>query len=189
MSAGTSGGSQKQSQETNTGSNPKMPDHYRCTITCAFCGKRKHFEDECYHKQCLSARLNGEDPGKGSGERGGKDKYDSGIGKSKGRGKGQDKSQDGRGGCSDRQQEKDNRNQDISGGNPNPNAEGNSEPSVGQSGSGPTTRSQTQGQQEHGARPGHEGGDGGQAKKRTSFMRMARNLRNKGFEVTCPAEF
>ena len=31
-------------QETNTGSQPKMPDHYRCTITCAFCGKRKHYE-------------------------------------------------------------------------------------------------------------------------------------------------
>ena len=32
-------------QETNTGAKPKMPDHYRCTITCAFSGKsvkRKH---------------------------------------------------------------------------------------------------------------------------------------------------
>ena len=38
-------------QETNTGSKPKMPDHYRCTITCAFCGKRKHYEDGCYHKE------------------------------------------------------------------------------------------------------------------------------------------
>ena len=26
-------------------------------------------------------------------------------------------------------------------------------------------------------------------KKRSCFMRMARKLRNKGFEVTCPAEF
>ena len=35
----------------------------------------------------------------------------------------------------------------------------------------------------------HEGGDDGSAKKRSRFMRMARKLRNKGFEVTCPAEF
>ena len=34
-----------------------MPDHYRCTITCTFCGKRKRYEDECYHKQHLSAEL------------------------------------------------------------------------------------------------------------------------------------
>ena len=51
-----------------------MPDHYRCTITCAFCGKRKHYEDVCYHKQRLSAKLKGEDPGKGSGKGGGKGK-------------------------------------------------------------------------------------------------------------------
>ena len=180
---------QGKKQETNSGSKPKMPDQYRCTITCAFCGKRKHYEDECYHKQRLSAKLKGKDPGKGSGKGGGKDKNDSGRGKSKGRGKGQDKSQGGRGGGGDRQQDKDNKNQDKPEGNPNPNPGGNSEPSEGQSGSGPTTRSQTQAQQEQGAKRGHEGGDDGQAKKRTRFMRMARKLRNKGFEVTCPAEF
>ena len=42
-----------QHQEVNTGSNQKMTDHYRCTITCAFCRPRKHYEDECYHKQRL----------------------------------------------------------------------------------------------------------------------------------------
>ena len=47
---------QGKKQETNTGAKPKMPDHYRCTITCAFCGKRKHYEDECYHKQRLLAK-------------------------------------------------------------------------------------------------------------------------------------
>ena len=57
-------------QEKNTGAKAKLPDHYRCTITCAFCGKRKHYEDECYHKQSLSAKLKGEDPGKGSGKGG-----------------------------------------------------------------------------------------------------------------------
>ena len=75
---------QEKKQETNTGSKPKMPDHYRCTITCAFRGKRKHYEDECYHKQRLSAKLKGEDPGKGSGKGsgkgGGKDKNDSAKG-------------------------------------------------------------------------------------------------------------
>ena len=165
---------QGKKQETNTGSKPKMPDHYRCTITCVFYGKRKHYEDECHHKQRLSAKLKGEDPGKGSGKGGGKDKNNSGKGKSKGRGKGKDKSQGGRGGGADRHQDKDNKNQDKSGGNPNPNPGGNSEPSVGQSGSGPTTRSQTQAQQEQGAKRGPEGGDDGEAKKRTRFMRIAR---------------
>ena len=176
-------------QEINTGARAKLPDHYRCTITCAFCGKRKHYEDECYHKQRLSAKRKGEDPGKGSGKGGGKDNgkgNDSGKGKSKGRGKGQDKTQGGRGG-GNRQPDVDNKNQNKNGGNPNPNPGGNSEPSGGQS--GPTTRSQTQTQQEQGAKREHEGGDDGNAKKRSRFMRMARKLRNKGFEVVVPAEF
>ena len=64
---------------------------------------------------------------------------------------------------------------------------GNSEPSEGQS--GPTTRSQPRAQPEQGAKRQHEGGDDGNAEKRSRFMRIARKLRNKGFEVTCPAEF
>ena len=179
---------QGKKQETNTGAKAKMPDHYRCTITCAFCGKRKHYEDECYHKQRLSAKLKGEDPGKGSGKGGGKGKgNDSGKGKSKGRGQGQDKSQGGRGGGANRQPDKDNKNTDKNGGNPNPNPGGNSEPSGGQS--GPTTRPQTEAQREQGAKREHEGGDDGNAKKRSRFMRMVPELRIKGFEVTCPAEF
>ena len=138
---------QGKKQETNTGAKAKMPDYYRCTITCAFCGKRKHYEDECYHKQRLSAKLKGEDPGKGSGKGGGKGNgNDPGKGKSKGRGKGQDKNQGGRGGGANRQPDKDNKNPDKNRGNPNPNPGGNSEPSGGQS--GPTTRSQTQAQRE-----------------------------------------
>ena len=79
---------QEKKQETNTGGKAKLPDHYRCTITCALCGKRKHYEDECYHKQRLSAKLKTEKAsGKGSGK-GNADK-DSGKGKSKGNGKGQ----------------------------------------------------------------------------------------------------
>ena len=179
---------QGKQQEKNTGAKAKLPDHYGGTITCAFCGKRKHYEDECYHKQHLSAKLKGEDPGIGSGKGGGKGKgNDSGKGKSEGRGQGQDKSQGGRGGGANCQPDKDNKNTDKNGGNPNPNPGGNSEPSGGQS--GPTTRSQTQAQQGQGAKREHEGGDDGNAKKRSRFMRMARKLRNKGFELTCPAEF
>ena len=85
------------------------------------------------------------------------------------------------------QPDNDNKNLDKNGGNPNPNPGGNSEPSGGQS--GPTTRSQTEAQREQGAKREHEGGDDGNAKKRSPFMSMARKLRNKGFEVTCPAEF
>ena len=123
---------QGKQQETNTGAKAKMPDHYRFTITCAFCGKRKHYEDECYHKQHLSAKLKGEDPGKCPGKGGGKGKgNDSGKGKLKGRGQGQDKSQGGRGGGANRQPDKDNKNPDKNGGNPNPNPGGNPEPSGG----------------------------------------------------------
>ena len=132
-------------EETNTGAKKQLPDHYRCTITCAFFGKREHYEDECYHKQRLSAKLKDEDPGKGSGKGGGKGKgNDSGKGQSKGRGQGQDKSHGGRGGGANRQPDKDNKNTDKNGGNPNPNPGGNYQPSGGQS--GPTTRSQTQAQ-------------------------------------------
>ena len=160
---------QGKQQETNTSGKAKLPDHYRCTITCAFFGKRKHYEDECYHKQRLSAKLRGEDPGKGSDKGGGKGKgNDSSKGKSRGRGQGQDKSQGGRGGGANRQPDKDNKNTDKNGGNPNPNPGGNSEPSGGQP--GPTTRSQTQAQREQGAKHEHEGGDDGNAKKRSRFM-------------------
>ena len=164
---------QGKKQETNTGAKARMPHHYRCTITCAFCGKRKHYEAECYHKQHLSAKLKGEDPGKGSGKGSGNGiGNNSGKGKSKGLRKGQDKNQGGRGGGANRQPDKDNKNPDKTGGNPNPNPGGNSEPSGGHF--GPTTRSQTQVQREKGAKREHEGGDDGNAKIRSRFMRMAR---------------
>ena len=154
---------QGKKQETKTGAKAKMPDHYRCTMTCAFCGKRKDYEAEYCHKRHLSAKLKGEDPGKGSGKGAGKGNgNDSGKGKSKGRGKGQDKNQGGRGGGANRQPDKDNKNPDNNGGNPDPNPGGNSEPSGGQS--GPSTRSQTQAQREQGANREHEGGDDGNAK-------------------------
>ena len=78
---------QGKKQETNTGGKARLPDHYRCTITCAFCGKRRHDKDDCYHKQRLSAKLKSENrSGKGSGK--GNANQDGGEGKSKGPGKG-----------------------------------------------------------------------------------------------------
>ena len=178
---------QGKKHETNTGGKAKLPDHYRDTITCAFCGKRKHYEDECYHKQRVWAKLKTENGrGKGSGK-GTADKA-SGKGKSKGNGKGQvGKGKGGRGGF-DRTLDKE-KNTDQSRGNPNTTPGGNSEPSGGQSNAGPTTRCQTQSQQEQGTKCANEDGDQSNARKRSRFMPMAQKLQKKGFEVTRPAEF
>ena len=178
---------QGKKQVTNTGGKAKLPEHYKCTITCAFCGKRKHYEDECYHKQRLSAKLKTENAsGKGGGK--GNTNKDNGQGKSKANGKGQGgKGKGGRGG-GDRKPEKD-KNAHPSRGNLNSTTGGNPDPSGGQPNTGPTTRSQTQGQQEQGTKRANEDGDQSQACKRSRFMSMARKLQKKGFEVTCRAEF
>ena len=64
-------------------------DHFRCTITCGYCGNRRHYEDECHIKRRESDKLkrqeaerqkthtparnppNGDRGGKGSGKGGG----------------------------------------------------------------------------------------------------------------------
>ena len=69
----------------------------RCTPTCAFCGKRKHYEHECYHKQRLSAKLKSEN-GSGKGSAKGNADQNSDKGKSEGQGKGQERGKGGRGG-------------------------------------------------------------------------------------------
>ena len=178
---------QGKKQDTNTGGKARLPDHYRCTITCAFRGKWKQYEDDCYHKQRLSAKLKTENASrKGSGK--GDANKDNGQGTSKGNGTGQGgKGKGGRGG-GDRKPDKD-KNANLSGGNPNPTQEWNPEPSGGQPNTGPTPCSQTQGQQEQGTKHANEDGDQSNARKRSRFMRMARKLQKKGFEVTCPAEF
>ena len=154
-------------RETNTGGKAKPPDHYRCTITCAFRGKRKHYEDECYHKQRLSAKLKTENAsGKGSGK-GNADK-DSGQGKSKNNGKGK-----GGRGCSDRKPDKD-ENANQSGGYPHTAPGGSSVPAGGQPNTGANTRSQTQAQHEPGTKCANGDGDQSNARKRSRFMRMAR---------------
>ena len=168
---------QGKKQETNTGGKAKLPDHYRCRITCAFCGKRKHYEDGCYHKQRLSAKLNKENGG-GKGRGKGNAEQDSGKSKSKGHGKGQEKGKGGRGG-SDRKPSKD-KNADKSGGNPGPTPGGNSEPSGGQSNPGPMTRSKTQAQQEQRTKCANEDGNQSNARKRSCFVRMAPKLLKEG---------
>ena len=177
---------QGKKQETNTGCKAKLPDHQRCTITCAFCGERKQYKDECHHQQHLSAKLKNENAsGKGSGK--GNADQDGGKGKSKGGGKGQEKGRDGRRG-SDRKPDKD-KNAEKSGEDLNPTPGGNSEPSGGQLNPGPTTRSQTQAQQEQGTKRANEDGDQSNARKRSRLMHMARKQQKEGFKVTCPAEF
>ena len=65
-------------------------DNFRCTITCCYCGKRRHYEDECHIKKRESDKLkqqeaerqktqtptrnpqNGDKGGKGGGKEGGK---------------------------------------------------------------------------------------------------------------------
>ena len=76
-----------------------------------------------------------------------------------------------------------------SGGNSITTPGGNSEPSGGKPHTGATTRSQTQAQPEQGTKRANEDGEQSNARKRSHFMRIARKLQKKGFEVTCPAEF
>ena len=79
----------KRQQHTKDGKTVTHQDHFRCTITCGYCGKRRHYEDECHIKKRESDKLkrqeaerqknptparnppNG-DKGKGGGKGGGK---------------------------------------------------------------------------------------------------------------------
>ena len=65
-------------------------DHFRCTIACGYCGKRRHYDDECHIKELESDKhtrqeaerqkaqtpsrtpQNGNKGGKGGGKGGGK---------------------------------------------------------------------------------------------------------------------
>ena len=44
----------KRQQHTKDGKTVTHQDHFRCTITCGYCGKRRHYEDECHIKKCES---------------------------------------------------------------------------------------------------------------------------------------
>ena len=47
----------KRQQHTKDGKPVTHQDHFRCTITCGYCGKRRHYEDECHIKRCESDKL------------------------------------------------------------------------------------------------------------------------------------
>ena len=44
-------------QKYNDGQEVKHQDHFRCTIMCAYCGGRRHYEDECHMKLGKSEKL------------------------------------------------------------------------------------------------------------------------------------
>ena len=41
----------KRHQHTKDGKTVTHQDHFRCVITCGYCGKRRHYEDECHIKK------------------------------------------------------------------------------------------------------------------------------------------
>ena len=47
----------KRTQKTKGGQEVKHQDHFLCTVTCTYCGKRRHYEDECHIKRCESEKL------------------------------------------------------------------------------------------------------------------------------------
>ena len=82
----------KRQQYTKDGKTVTHQDHFRCTITCGYGGKRRHYEDECHIKKRESDKLkcqkverqktqtptknpqNGDKGGKGGGKGGGKNR-------------------------------------------------------------------------------------------------------------------
>ena len=47
----------KRQQHTKDGKTVTHQDHFRCTITCGYCGKRRHYEDECHIRKRESDKL------------------------------------------------------------------------------------------------------------------------------------
>ena len=65
----------KRTQKTKDGQEVKHQDHFRCTITCGCCGRRRHYEDECHKKRRESKKLKqAEDEGRKNAGKGGKPK-------------------------------------------------------------------------------------------------------------------
>ena len=174
-------------QETNTGGKATMPDHYRCTITCAFCGKRKHYKDDRYHKQRLSAKLKSEAQNGGRSS-GGKSNGGKGRGKSQewGKGKGQEQSKGGGSGGPDRKNQ--DKNQDRSGRDPNPTPGGtNPEFSGGQLTGGPQP---VPGRKRKNNKELSVAGKMGTSLTLVNVpasCRWRENCARRGFNVTCPA--
>ena len=47
----------KRTQKTKDGQEVEHQDHFWCTKTCGYCGKRRHYADECHIKRCESEKL------------------------------------------------------------------------------------------------------------------------------------
>ena len=47
----------KRQQHSKDGKTVTYQDHFWCTITCGYCGKRRHYEDECHIKKRASDKL------------------------------------------------------------------------------------------------------------------------------------
>ena len=52
----------KRQQHTKNGKPVTHQDHFRCTITCGYRGKRRHYEDECHIKKRESDKLKRQEP-------------------------------------------------------------------------------------------------------------------------------
>ena len=48
----------KPQQHSKDGKNVTHQDHFRCIITCGYCGKRRHYKDACHIKKRESDKLN-----------------------------------------------------------------------------------------------------------------------------------
>ena len=46
----------KHTQKAKEGHEVKHQDHFRCTITCGYCGQGRHYEDECHIKRGVSGK-------------------------------------------------------------------------------------------------------------------------------------
>ena len=79
----------KRMQKTKDGQEVKHQDHFRSTIACGFCGKRRHYEDECHSKRRESEKLKKaeEDRRKTAGKGGGAEGEGTNPGGTKGKGK------------------------------------------------------------------------------------------------------
>ena len=53
----------KRQQHSKDGKTVTHQDHFRCTITCGYCGKRRHYEDECHIKKKESDKLKRQEQG------------------------------------------------------------------------------------------------------------------------------
>ena len=49
----------KRQQHTRDGKTVTQEDHFWCIFTCGYCGKRRHYEDECQIKNVRVANTNG----------------------------------------------------------------------------------------------------------------------------------